>query len=182
MDCSPSGSSVHGILQARILEWVAISSSRDQTCISCVSCIGHRFFPGQGLFIPLEGSVTERAPSLLGSRGAWLVWQIKFSTLYLHTVRSSFSPRRERVVRIKLGSPTSRIECLMIWFNIRRKKRVHNKWNEFTSPPNQSPFPSLRKTCLSWNQSLVTKRLGTTGIKHLSSHSPWEPPEKRVFP
>ena len=28
MDCSPPGSSVHGILQARILEWVAISSSR----------------------------------------------------------------------------------------------------------------------------------------------------------
>ena len=45
MVCSPPGSSVHGILQARILEWVAISSSRaiqspriqsmDQTCISC---------------------------------------------------------------------------------------------------------------------------------------------------
>ena len=29
MDCSPSGSFVHGILQARILEWVAIPSSRD---------------------------------------------------------------------------------------------------------------------------------------------------------
>ena len=29
MDCSPPGSSVHGILQVRILEWVAISSSRD---------------------------------------------------------------------------------------------------------------------------------------------------------
>ena len=28
MDCSPSGSSVRGILQARILEWVAISFSR----------------------------------------------------------------------------------------------------------------------------------------------------------
>ena len=27
-DCSPPGSSVHGILQARILEWVAISFSR----------------------------------------------------------------------------------------------------------------------------------------------------------
>ena len=27
MDCSPQGSSVHGILQARILEWVAISFS-----------------------------------------------------------------------------------------------------------------------------------------------------------
>ena len=29
MDCSPPGSSVHGILQARILEWVAMPSSRD---------------------------------------------------------------------------------------------------------------------------------------------------------
>ena len=28
VDCSPPGSSTHGILQARILEWVAISSSR----------------------------------------------------------------------------------------------------------------------------------------------------------
>ena len=46
MDCSPTGSSVHGILQARILKWIAISSSRgsswprDQTHISYVSCIG----------------------------------------------------------------------------------------------------------------------------------------------
>ena len=29
MDCSLAGSSVHGILQARVLEWVAISSSRE---------------------------------------------------------------------------------------------------------------------------------------------------------
>ena len=29
MDCSPPGSSVHGILQARILKWVAIPCSRD---------------------------------------------------------------------------------------------------------------------------------------------------------
>ena len=28
MDCSPPGSSVHGIFQARILEWVAMPSSR----------------------------------------------------------------------------------------------------------------------------------------------------------
>ena len=28
MDCNPSGSSVHGISQARILEWVAVSFSR----------------------------------------------------------------------------------------------------------------------------------------------------------
>ena len=45
MDCSPLGSSVHRIFQARMLEWVAISSSRgpslprDRTCVSYVSCI-----------------------------------------------------------------------------------------------------------------------------------------------
>ena len=48
MDCSPPGSSVHGSLQARILEWVAIlfsrasSRPRDQTRVSYVSCIGRR--------------------------------------------------------------------------------------------------------------------------------------------
>ena len=42
-DCSPPGSSVHEILQARILEWVPIPSSRwssrprDQTHISCIA-------------------------------------------------------------------------------------------------------------------------------------------------
>ena len=46
MDCSLPGFSVHGILQARILEWVAIfffkrsSWARDQTCVSYISrCI-----------------------------------------------------------------------------------------------------------------------------------------------
>ena len=29
IDCSPPGSSVHGMLQARILEWVAMPSSRN---------------------------------------------------------------------------------------------------------------------------------------------------------
>ena len=33
-DCSPAGSTVHGISQSRILEWIAISSSRDRTQIS----------------------------------------------------------------------------------------------------------------------------------------------------
>ena len=46
MDCIPPASSVHGILQGRILEWVAFpfsrgsSRPRDWTWVSCVSCIG----------------------------------------------------------------------------------------------------------------------------------------------
>ena len=48
MDCNPPGSSIRGILQARILEWVTISFSRgsfrprDQTPISYISCIGRQ--------------------------------------------------------------------------------------------------------------------------------------------
>ena len=49
MDYSLQGSSVYGIFPARILEWIApppgeSSWSRDQTHISCVSCIADRFF------------------------------------------------------------------------------------------------------------------------------------------
>ena len=46
VDCSPPGFSVRGISQARILEWVAISysrgssRSRNQTCVSSISCTG----------------------------------------------------------------------------------------------------------------------------------------------
>ena len=48
VDCSPPGSSVHGILQAGTLEWVATPSSRgssrprDRIHVSCVSCIGRQ--------------------------------------------------------------------------------------------------------------------------------------------
>ena len=62
MDCSPPGSSVHGILQARILEWVAIPFSRASSCprdwtrISYVSWIGRGFF---------TTSATWEAPSWL---------------------------------------------------------------------------------------------------------------------
>ena len=55
LDCSLPGSSVYGILQARILEWVAIScftgasKPRDWTCISCISYIGHLESPSLAL-------------------------------------------------------------------------------------------------------------------------------------
>ena len=47
MDLSPSGSSFHGILQAKILEWVAIPLSRESSWPRYriqVSCIAVRFF------------------------------------------------------------------------------------------------------------------------------------------
>ena len=79
VDCSPPGSSVHGILQARRLEWVAISSSRgssrprDQTQASCVSCIAGRFFYRlnhlESPKVPLD--LPEGAPLELSQRASW---------------------------------------------------------------------------------------------------------------
>ena len=76
MDCSPPGSSVHGILQATLLEWVAIFSSRvssqprDRTCVSLC------FLPWRVGSLPLASpgksfrysvqfsSVTQSCPTL----------------------------------------------------------------------------------------------------------------------
>ena len=90
MDCSLPGSSVHGILQARILEWVAISfcrrssQPRDRTQ---VSCIAGRFFTNWAMrevqlpfwFIgwinhkPTQIQVEETWTSSFTSFGVWSV-------------------------------------------------------------------------------------------------------------
>ena len=55
MDCSPPGSSVHGILQARIMEWVAVpASSSTQGLNLCLSpAMAGRFFFFFFFFLPL---------------------------------------------------------------------------------------------------------------------------------
>ena len=53
MDCSLPSFSVHGILQARVLEWIVIPFSRgsswpkDWNCNSCASCTTGRFFTAE---------------------------------------------------------------------------------------------------------------------------------------
>ena len=73
IDYSLPGSSIHGIFQARFLEWVAISYfrescwPRDQTHISCVALVG-RFFitgpPGNPLHMSsfIQSCLTFAAP------------------------------------------------------------------------------------------------------------------------
>ena len=81
MDSSLPGSSVHGISQARILEWATISFSRvsswpkDRTRVSCGSCIVG------GILYPLshQGSSLRRGGIWLNrsyesERGEWKSW------------------------------------------------------------------------------------------------------------
>ena len=68
MDCSPPGCSVHGVFQARIQEWVAISYFRgsfqpwDRTGITCVCCIGQ----ANSLSLSHLGNPQDSAVPLLG--------------------------------------------------------------------------------------------------------------------
>ena len=71
MDCNSPGCSVHRILQARILEWVAISSAkgsswpRDWTRISCISYVVNSL-PLLHLGSHLEGGSTENILYYIG--------------------------------------------------------------------------------------------------------------------
>ena len=82
IEYSLPGSSVHGILQARILEWVAMPSSRGsfqpryRTCICCISSIGrwilYHWAACEALSLPKFSSVqfssvTQSCPTLCDS-------------------------------------------------------------------------------------------------------------------
>ena len=65
MDCSPPGSSVHGILQARILEWEDIpffrgySQPKDRTQVSCTAGVLFTPEPPGGHYAALSKPDTE---------------------------------------------------------------------------------------------------------------------------
>ena len=80
MDCSLPGSSIHGIFQARLLEWVAISFSRgssrprDQTqgsnpglphCTQTLYCLSHQGSPRIRLHVPAEDCILGLLRKLL---------------------------------------------------------------------------------------------------------------------
>ena len=77
VDCSPPGCSIHGILQARILEWVAIPFSRGSSrprVRTWVSCLAGRFFTiwttREGLAQAIDIiKVLGRSSSLLAWKG-----------------------------------------------------------------------------------------------------------------
>ena len=76
-DCNPPDSSVHGILQARILEWIAIpfsgvsSQPRDWTR---VSCIASRFFTSEPPGKPIILYTWWLKPSLFNDKSMLLLF------------------------------------------------------------------------------------------------------------
>ena len=101
MDCSPPGSSVHGILQTRILEWVAMPFSRGssrpsgQTHVSCVSCMADSFFTTSSTWeIPFTSFRSIQFSSVQFSRSV---------------VSNSLQPHDSQYTRPPCPSPTPRV-------------------------------------------------------------------------
>ena len=94
VDCSLPGSSVHEILETRILEWVAISSCRgssppsDQTCVSCT------LSPFRLL------NNIEESPVLYG-RSSWII-HFKYSSVCMSIPNSLIQMEKDKYFMISL--------------------------------------------------------------------------------
>ena len=103
MDCRPPGFSVHGILQARILERVAIPSSRgsspprDQTHVFMSSALAGGFFTNSIMSLQFS-SVTQSCPTLCDPMNCStpgfpvLRYLLEFAQTHAHRVGDAFQP------------------------------------------------------------------------------------------
>ena len=108
MDRSPPGSSVHGILQERILEWVAVPSSRGcfQPKGGTLDCLLH-FLHWQVNSLPLEPSGKQLRPG-----------SVQFSC---SVVSDSLQPHESQHTRPPCPSPTPEVypnSCPSSWWYI----------------------------------------------------------------
>ena len=134
MCCSLPGSSVHGIFQARILEWLAISSfrgssqPRDQTQVSWVSCFGrwilYHWTTGEVLFfgsgphkIDWILKFYDYAKTFLSTE--WVGWYISlrsFKTSVNSHVPNLSSYRENNMLPITKKAEHQRNNAFELWF------------------------------------------------------------------
>ena len=123
MDCSPPGSSIHGILQARVLEWAAIpfsggsSPPRDRTPISCIAS---GFF---AIWATRETQSFLHLPLLLPTTQLITVGGLHKA---VHTQVLTVGVRTNLAHFISTSALTSRIRLLVQWQHL--KDRKYLKW------------------------------------------------------
>ena len=115
VDCSPPGSSIHGILQARILEWVVISFSRessrprDRTQVPRIAGRHFNLWATREDFsiYPLVGTFLEKA---IAPHSSTLAWKIPWTAAYQAPPSMGFS-RQEYWSGVPLPSPYNTAHC-----------------------------------------------------------------------
>ena len=141
VDCSPPGYSIHGILQARILEWIAISFSRgssrprDRTQVSCIA--SRRF----NLWATSEGLVVKSllkcAPDAEDSCGGSIEpqWKLKcanhgaisisYPLVYFHVPGHGYKsqgrrlPRSPQIIQwFRILCASLQNLCVCVWVSV----------------------------------------------------------------
>jgi len=97
MDCSPPGSSMHGILQARVLEWGAIAFSMERLTIgetgSCSDGWGHAQFSSVQFSSAAQSCPTLCDPMNHSSPGLPVHHQLpEFTQTHVHRVSDAIQP------------------------------------------------------------------------------------------
>ena len=121
MDCSPLGSSVHGILQDRILEWLAIPFSRgsppprDQTLVSCI--VGWFFT----IWATREEAQLGKLLLLLSRFSRVQLCATPWTAAYQAPLPMGFS-RQEYWSRVPLPSPTGKL--LILNFHVSKMRKI----------------------------------------------------------
>ena len=113
MDCSLPGSSVHGILQARILEWVAISFSGGSSWPrdwSLVSCIAGRLFTIWATSLSFVKLIDENIIIVFSLLEQSFVVELAWSLMSLQGVGGSRLPYR--------GGGLSEVACHRLWLAV----------------------------------------------------------------
>ena len=143
MDCSPQGSFVHGILQAKILEWVGTPFSRgsswprDQTL---VSCIGVRFF---SIWATGEAPVLPDTP-------IWSEVKWSLSVQFSHSVMSnSLWSHESQHTRPPCSSPTPGVHSN----SCARSRWCHPAISSSVVPSPPAPNPSQHHSLFQWLNS-----------------------------
>ena len=114
MDCNPPGSSIHGISQARILEWVVISffrgsfRLRDRICVSCVGrWIVYHWATREALHWDDVASKCQFGKNWWQSSDQWKVCVSLVSVQFSHSVMfNSLRPHELQHARSPCPSPT----------------------------------------------------------------------------
>ena len=163
MDCSPPGSSIHGIFQARVLQWVAMSFSRGSSWVR-VSYIAGRHFT---VWATREAWVTSRH-----TQNDPLLWEKHHSALPLGF------PGRWPVPHAN-----SFLENSCSWYLcIPRGNTGSQADTYFIPPPHPADVQELRHTFVAH----LSKSTGPHGMHlwpHLPLTLPWFPfsPFSRVY-
>ena len=128
MESSPPGSSVHGIFQPRMLEWVAISCSRgssrprDLTHVSCLSCIGSWTL----YYYAIWGAPLEVLPTpIKGKKGEGIQTGKKLTVLICIWLVKNFLHRKCQRIYIKHLELISVFSKIVAYMTNTQKSQSH---------------------------------------------------------